>query len=111
MVTLSRLVFALALIHNNVASDVQGKGGPIQGDRCRTGDIGPIPQKIATVAGTFEALFIGEPAWRTPQVGTDGNEHIEAFGVANQPHPLVFLKTGTDLPDLIVVWLPSLKAG
>src|SRR2546423_9254364 len=109
MVTLPRLVFPLALIHNDVSSDVHGNGGPIQGDGCRTGDIGPILQKIAPVAGTFEALFAGEPVRRTPQVGTDGNQRIEAVGVANHPHSLGFLKAGADLPNLIVVWLPSLK--
>src|SRR5215470_11873124 len=109
MVTLPRLVFLLALVDHDVACKVERNGGAIQGDRCRPSDIGPIQQKIAAMTGTFKALLERVPDGRTSQMGTNGNEGIQTFSIANHPYPLGFLKAGTHFSNLIVLWFPCLK--
>src|SRR5262249_48248148 len=108
-VPLARLVFALALINNQRSCDVQADGGAVQRDRGWTSDIGSVPQKVAPMAGTLEALLRGVPDGGTPQMGTNGNESIEAVGVADDPRPLGFLEAGADFPDLVVVRFARLE--
>ena len=61
------------------------------------------------MTGTFKAILGRKPVRGTPQVRTDSTEDIDTVGIANYPHPLRFLKAGTDLSDLIVVRFPRLE--
>src|SRR5215510_2307112 len=96
-------------IHLNDASQIQGDRGPIQRHGCWPGHIGAIHQEITPMTGTFKAILGRKPVRGTPQVRTDSTEGIDTVGIANYPHPLRFLKAGTDLSDLIVVRFPRLE--
>ena len=48
------LIFPLALIDEDVPGQLKGNRGPIQRDRGRASDVGPIQQKIATCAGDLK---------------------------------------------------------
>jgi hypothetical protein len=61
------------------------------------------------MTGTLEALLHGVPDGGTPQMGTNGNEGIEAIGGADDPHSLGFLEAGADFSNLIVVRFPRLE--
>src|SRR5215471_14267910 len=96
LIALTEPVFALTLVHHNLPGQIETDGGPEQRHRGWASDVRAINQKIAAVTGAFEARLGGMPDGRTPQMGTNGNQRIQAIGVTYHPHSLGVLEAGAD---------------
>src|SRR5215469_302686 len=81
LVALTDLIFALTLVYHDLPCQIETDGGAEQRHGSRASDVRAINQKIAAVTGAFEALLSGMPDGCTSQMGTDGNQRIQAISV------------------------------